>query len=158
MLTPTSSSRKNQSARLEKYEGVPTPFELMKFRFTYDGQLHASGTNGGPRPEDQWLIRRQMRPQLEELWRTHPALKGLGLSVYIGLGTGVHSGGPKPINIQPSGTVQSKLAQAIERDGYKFIPLVRKSLELTCELKIVFLRRDDPGSLILPGGDLDNRM
>jgi len=47
---------------------------------------------------------------------------------------------------------------AIEREGFNFLPLVRKSLELTCELKIVFLRRGEPGSLVLPGGDIDNRM
>jgi hypothetical protein len=158
MLTPASLKEQNQRARFAKFKGIPTPFELMKFRFTYDGRLRASGTNNGTHPEDQWLIRRQVRPQLAELWRTHPALKGLGLSVHIGIGMGVHFGGPQPIKIQPSGTVQSVISKPIELDGYKFIPLVRKSLELTCDLKITFLRRDDPGALILPGGDLDNRM
>jgi hypothetical protein len=129
----------------------------MKFRFTYDGPLHA-GTNSGPRPDDQWRIRRQVHPQLAELWRTHPALTGLGLSVYVSSGAGVNWGGPKPIDIKPSPTVRSRLTEVIERNEYGFVPLVRKSLELTCELKIIFLRRGEPGSLIVPGGDLDNRI
>jgi hypothetical protein len=31
-------------------------------------------------------------------------------------------------------------------------------LALGCELKILFLRREEPGSLILQAGDLDNRL
>src|SRR6185436_12440974 len=30
--------------------------------------------------------------------------------------------------------------------------------ELACELKILFLRQEQPGSLIFQGGDLDNRI
>jgi hypothetical protein len=59
------------------------PLELMKFRFTYDGQLR--GINRGSRPDDQWRIRRHLHPQLEELWQKHPALKGLGLWVPMSL-------------------------------------------------------------------------
>lgn len=39
-----------------------------------------------------------------------------------------------------------------------YIPLVRKSLYLACALDILFLRHEDPGSLVLQGGDLDNRI
>ena len=41
---------------------------------------------------------------------------------------------------------------------YRYKPLVRKSLDLSCDLKILFLRQDDPGALITQGGDLDGRM
>ena len=33
-----------------------------------------------------------------------------------------------------------------------------KSLSLSCDLDILFLRQDDPGSLITQGGDLDGRI
>jgi hypothetical protein len=77
---------------------VATPFKFMKFRFTYDGQLHASSTNSGPRPDDQWRIRRQLHPQLTELWRTHPALTGLAFSVYVQTGGGLMAG-HRPIDV-----------------------------------------------------------
>jgi hypothetical protein len=49
------------------------------------------------------------------------------------------------------------MIEPISRSNYKFIPLVRKSLELACELNIIFLRKENPGALI-HGGDLDNRI
>lgn len=140
---------------------VGVPVELMKFRFTFDGKLHASGSNSGPRPDDQWAIRRQLYPQLVELWRSHPALSGLGLSVKM---PQIHGGNltlvkdPQPIDIEPSALVVNRLSETIAVGKYNFLPLVRKSLELTCELKITFLRRGAPGALVLPGGDLDNRI
>jgi hypothetical protein len=47
--------------------------------------------------------------------------------------------------------------------GFEFIPLIVGSLPAVCELDILFLRREQPGSLILKprddyGGDLDNRI
>ena len=50
------------------------------------------------------------------------------------------------------------LTMPITQDGKSYIPLVRKSLDLTCSLDILFLRQEDPGSLILQGGDLDGRI
>jgi hypothetical protein len=35
---------------------------------------------------------------------------------------------------------------------------VRRSLDLACELDILFLRNDAPGSVVRSGGDLDNRI
>jgi hypothetical protein len=37
------------------------------------------------------------------------------------------------------------------------MPLVRKSLDLNCELEILFLRQQDPGDLVTQAGDIDNR-
>jgi hypothetical protein len=42
--------------------------------------------------------------------------------------------------------------------GKLFRPLVRKSLDLACGIHILFLRKEEPGSLIERGGDLDNRL
>jgi len=40
----------------------------------------------------------------------------------------------------------------------RYLPLVRESLSLSCELKVLFLRQADPGALISQGGDIDNRI
>lgn len=39
-----------------------------------------------------------------------------------------------------------------------FLPLVRSSLHLSCEIDILFLRQQDPGALVSQGGDIDNRI
>jgi hypothetical protein len=38
------------------------------------------------------------------------------------------------------------------------VPLVTQRLNLICRLNILFLRPEDPGTLIRHGGDLDNRL
>jgi hypothetical protein len=86
---------------------------------------------------------------------SHPALKGIGMLVNIPMG-GIS--GFQPIHIREYGPVGNELMKSIEGESYQFVPLVRKSLELACELRIVFLRKDRPGALVLPGGDLDNRI
>src|SRR5687767_2319015 len=45
-----------------------------------------------------------------------------------------------------------------ERCGQRYVPLVNSSYGIACALDILFLRRDQPGNLIRPGGDLDNRV
>jgi hypothetical protein len=42
-------------------------------------------------------------------------------------------------------------------NGRKFLPLVRSSLDLACGLEILFLRKQEPGSVI-NSGDIDNRL
>lgn len=42
--------------------------------------------------------------------------------------------------------------------GCHYLPLVRKSLDLSCELQIMFLRQQDPGELISQGGDIDTEL
>jgi len=57
------------------------------------------------------------------------------------------------------GTVRNAIDEPIIVGNRPYIPLVRKSLALTCELDILFLRNDAPGSVITPSGvDLDNRI
>ena len=46
----------------------------------------------------------------------------------------------------------------ILRGGFVFVAVVRENVNLVCDLDILFLRRDKPGSLIGGGGDLDNRI
>jgi len=141
--------------------GLVAPFDLMNFRLTYEGPLVASGSNSAGRIKEKWTIRKKIQPQLAELWATHPVLKGIGLS---GLDSstrmdgGIHLSSLIDIKIGSSARVAAKLLEPVIIGGHNFVPLVRKSLELACGLDILFLRKELPGSLILQGGDIDNRI
>ena len=50
------------------------------------------------------------------------------------------------------------LCEWVPKGRKLYQPLVRKSLDLNCALEILFLRQEDPGSLVLQGGDVDNRI
>src|SRR5216684_8336049 len=60
------------------FEIFGAPFELMKFELIYEGNLVASGNHNKHVPE-KWDVRKNIEPQLVELWKTHPALSGIGL-------------------------------------------------------------------------------
>src|SRR6266849_6098917 len=62
------------------------------------------------------------------------------------------------VKIAPSQAAGQKLKKPVLIGGKQFVPLVRQSLALACSLDILFLRREEPGSLILQGGDIDNRI
>lgn len=137
----------------------------MKFQLIYDGNLMASG-NRNKHPDEKWDIRKKIEPQLRELWDTHPALSGIGLSSRPPH-LPPHSSGhelvrvvntPHTISIDSRAEVANRLRTPIVVGGKQFLPLVRKNLDLACKLDITFLRKGEPGALILPGGDLDNRM
>jgi hypothetical protein len=49
------------------------------------------------------------------------------------------------------------IADRYQEFGYRFVPLVRDEIFLTCSLSILFLRRDRPGGVI-EAGDIDNRI
>ncbi len=126
---------------------------FMRFRLIYDGNL-ASGTSSTKRLIHKWRLRREFNRQLTGLWAVHPTLKGRGVYVpnaRIGwMEIGVHA---------ELGSVKGKINEPIVVGGRSFIPLVRESLALTCELDILFLRNDAPGSIVTAsGGDLDNRI
>jgi hypothetical protein len=108
----------------------------MRFTLTYEGALPSTG-NSSRKGRAKWELRKSFHPQLMELWRTHPALNHL-------LGNDAVSGreGFEPIDVR----------------GTSFIPLVRQSARLICGISIVFLRKEEPGSLVLQGGDIDNRV
>ncbi len=60
----------------------------------------------------------------------------------------------KKRQIQPN---ETDLCAPILRGSRLFRPLVRKSLAISCTLKILFLRKEIPGG-VYQGGDLDNRL
>jgi hypothetical protein len=110
----------------------------MKFRLTYQGELKAAGNNSN-RSLEKWLLRKAFHPQLAELWQTHPILR-------------------EAQNDEEKGEIKFPAYESIRVGGKRFIPLIRKSLSLACNLNITFLRKEEPGTLLLQGGDLDNRI
>jgi hypothetical protein len=123
-----------------------TPFGLMRFRLTFDGDLPAAN----PRRKEtwrktKWKIREQISQQLIELYQTNPVLNLKPRILMI-----VHEVGDPE---QPPEAFREPITIA----GRGCIPLVRKSLAVSCSLDVLFLRQQKAGELI-SGGDIDNRM
>lgn len=128
--------------RYDPKEGID-----LEFKLAYDGPLPAS-TGGQTRVREKHQIRKRFHPQLRQLWEVHPLLKKL-----------------RTANAQVSGASPGTYVNFVEaeankysRCGYRFVPLVASELSLSCEMDIVFLRRDAPGRIVSGGGDLDNRI
>lgn len=105
----------------------------MEFRLTYRGGLKA---NGGV--EHKQEIRRVLHPQLAELWRGLPLCD--------------HTEFLEPI--RPPG----EISLVFPVGAFQFVPLVSQRIHLICHLEILFLRREQPGSIVTRGGDIDNRL
>lgn len=136
----------------------------MRFRLVYQGQLPGSG-NSSKKPSAVRDIRDQFHPQLKFLWESHTALKRLKETSIVSSHPGhdldlsespFHA--PRDLNQFPMRDYEVDLCAPILENGNSYIPLVRKSLDLNCHLNILFLRQEDPGSLVLQGGDIDNRI
>lgn len=129
---------------------------IMRFRLTYSGELKAAGNNNN-RSAEKWTIRNQLHPQLEELWQVDSILQGKGISTHNSYTSeGLMTKGPVGETLQA--LQRERLRRPVQKGGRSFLPLVRKSLDLTCSLDILFLRKDSPGSVVSSGGDLDARM
>jgi len=139
----------------------------MKFTLVFEGELRANGT-----PAQKHTIREQLHPQLKELWDTHPCLQGLKSRRYLSLEADIgtiyydhHHSKPVPPARRRTITRNGKddeidefdLCEPIIKKSIEFHPLVRERTALKCALKIVFLRREEPGR-IYQGGDIDNRL
>jgi len=61
---------------------------------------------------------------------------------------------PNPDEREPLVDIVADLYQEL---GYRFVPLVREDWKIRCELDVLFLRMDPPGS-IYEAGDIDNRI
>ncbi len=132
----------------------------MRFVLVWKGRLPASANKA--KKEDVAKIRSDLSPQLSYLWETHPALQVLKEE-----GFARDPGAPNFIvipNWTPRQIAQKHpghfidLCDWIPVSDHRYKPLVRKSLDLSCDLEILFLRQDDPGALITQGGDLDGRI
>jgi hypothetical protein len=131
---------------------------IMKFPLVFDGEL---ASNGGYKKK--WEIRKQFHPQLQELWRLHPSLARALERRYMPSADGVmywethHEHFKKKI-VSERGTGEDlDLCETIKVGNREFFPLVRKSFALNCGLKVLFLRKEDPGK-VYQGGDMDNRL
>lgn len=138
----------------------------MRFRLTYSGPLQATqrdaqATQRDPMALHKHSVRRVFHAQLKQLWATNKFLRDHKLAPYQVnnpnyryLPTDGAVWGDSRDQYRPMADV---LADVYARDGYRFVPLVREDISLICNLHILFLRRDYPGSL-LSAGDLDNRI
>jgi hypothetical protein len=120
----------------------------MEFRLVYEGSLHANGDN-----REKHAIRKHFHRQLSELWKQQPQLKAnreLPLREII----------PQlqPPKFDPDKPWIEHLANEYKRNGFRFAPIVREENAFTCGIDILFLRRDNMGSIITHGGDIDNRL
>lgn len=138
--------------------------DVMRFHLIYSGPLPGTG-NASKKPDEVHRIRMSFNPQLEVLWKTHRALKALVEEGWVsrsGNNAGFASiNGRKmtPAEMAASGVGDYyNLAEPIRVGNCAYRPLVRNSLHLNCELDILFLRQEDPGALVLQGGDIDNRI
>ena len=136
----------------------------MRFRLIYQGPLSGSG-NSSKKAAEVRRIRDHLHPQLEYLWQTHTALKRLrGTAIVKSSGGPHYATKDNPFNPgrdwenHPAREDEIDLAGPIFDGERGYIPLVRKSLDLNCSLEILFLRHEDPGALVLQGGDIDNRI
>lgn len=127
----------------------------MKFRLTYDGELKAAGNNNR-RLNEKWAIRKALAPQIRELRQTHPALRGT--KIFTERPRSLNPHGEQKVRIDEPAMPPYDFREEIVRGDRRFLPLVRKSLNLVCTLDILFMRKDEPGEIVLQGGDIDNRL
>src|SRR3989442_12627511 len=127
----------------------------MRFTLIYDGRLPSGGSSAKNVSEKKWEVRAQFDPQLRRLWDEHPELSYLrkssvvrkdGRYIYVQPHPSypeIAHQGPLPEVTVPAGELD--LCQEIPKGTRKFFPLVRKTLALTCGLRILFLRHEPRG-------------
>jgi len=140
----------------------------LRFFLVYRGQLSSNQGKNGKHRKQQIEIRKQIDPQMRRLWETNPTLTKLQWDARVP--THNNAGGffgiastplAKHLRNPPSDPPQDgmvDLTAPIDKFGRQFRPLIRNSLDLTCSLKVLFLRQEEPGALIKHGGDIDNRI
>jgi hypothetical protein len=137
----------------------------MRFRLTYDGELRASQRDALPQQynrlaQHKQAIRKVFHRQLKRLWTTNKFLRGRreDASKKSADHRPVSDGGAYWTGEDHERVpLWEAVARKYEESGYRFVPLVTPHISLLCSLRILFLRRDIPGSVI-SAGDLDNRI
>jgi len=118
---------------------------VLEFRLLYQGSLLAASRE--THPENKHALRREFHKQLKMLWSSKSPLKERLKQPIV-----------KDFAKEPYFTDRrSVLAEKFSYHGYSFVPIVTGDLFLTCSLDILFLRPEEP-SLLLRGGDIDNRI
>lgn len=123
---------------------------LLEFRLLYEGELLSSGNK--PKPENKHKIRRQLHPQLRNLWQTKKNLRQY--AAYLGNQVPPH-GGSEDERIN-RGVAHLGRNWAIA--GYNFVPLVTERFALRCSVDILLLRPDESQVIHSDGGDLDGKV
>lgn len=117
----------------------------MNFRLIYRGPLHPQG-GGSANPRHKHFIRQQFHLQLSVLWKSVPFINSIGeINVHW----------QKPDGSHELVSRIEKMAREHSKGGFRFVPLISKELGLACRLKVLILRREEPGQQF--GGDIDNR-
>lgn len=146
-------------------EGFDFRKEELRFRLIYDGPLQPSQRDPENGQEDpvgvhKNNIRMQFHEQLKKLWETNKFLS----EHKVFPGDYDFGASKSPAEVAPGPAITPRripmveaVAGLYERGGVQMVPLVRDDWNVTCELDILFLRRDTPGGVI-QAGDLDNRI
>lgn len=138
---------------------------VMRFRLTYEGELRSSQRDpldgqSDRLAEHKQAIRKVFHRQLKHLWATNKFLSERrehpkhGNVDHRPVGDGNAYFGAPPEEKVP---LSEFIGDMYRENGYRFVPLVRDEWSLLCSLRVLFLRRDIPGSVI-SAGDLDNRI
>lgn len=154
----------NRIEYLSPLLGCEDQKESMKFRLIYDGPLQPSQKdpeNGQEEPlaQHKHNIRRCFHGQMKRLWETNRFLSNCkkwpsDFDVEIPAHDNAARWGPPENELVP---LKNILSELYKHNNYKFVPLVRSDWSLLCDLDILFLRRDIPGSVV-HAGDIDNRI
>jgi hypothetical protein len=119
----------------------------LNFTLIYRGALPAE-SRGSSRVKEKHVLRKAFHKQLKELWRVQPTLVKMAAS-------NVSIPGAAPGQYV---TFLEATANKYARCGFRFIPVIAPEQSLSCDIDVLFLRRDHPGNLIRSGGDIDNRL
>ena len=136
----------------------------LEFRLVYRGRLPAETSK--PRVAEKHNIRKTFHQQLAELWEQCPELRAQKETRWRVVEDPSDRALTHPVKTDvkyvehhPSGTPWIEhIARDYVRCGFRFVPLVRKYGGVSCSIDILFLRRDNPGSIVRSGGDIDNRV
>lgn len=137
------------------------PEESMQFHLTYQGAVRPTqrepiAPQKEPLAAHKHSIRREFHHQLKRLWNTNKFLVNTRLppSYVFSPPTDARARWGSDEAERP---LVDMVADLYHENGYRFVPLVREDWDLLCSLRILFLRRDIPGSVI-EAGDIDNRL
>jgi hypothetical protein len=138
----------------------------VKFTLIYDGCLPSSGNK--PQPTYVSKIRNDFHDQLADLWDNNVVFRQLARTARTYPGGGFFGTGEypppelpnynEPIRLLQPGQTDYCAAISVPDANASYIPIVRNSLYLNCAVDILFLRHEEPMSLMRAGGDLDGRL
>jgi hypothetical protein len=129
----------------------------VEFRLIYRGPLHAESASNS-HPTEKHAIRKEFHRQLCELWQQHPVLKRHSSDLIVKREVNGREAYFNGAGDPAAKTLVEMIGDNLQRNGYRFIPLIRGDNGLACALDVLFLRRDNPGNLVRSGGDIDNRI